>query len=142
MSMKTTMKYILWFKYITAKDVSLVGGKNASLGEMFSKLSKKGISVPDGFALTTKAYWRFLRWNKIDKKLDDVFQNFNPHSIESLQKTGKLAREFIMRGAIPEDLKEEIIEAYCELRKKYSENITVAVRTSGVAEDTVSASFA
>ena len=140
--MKTTMKYILWFKDITAKDVSLVGGKNASLGEMFSKLSKKGISVPDGFALTTKAYWRFLRWNKIDKKLDDVFQNFNPHSIESLQKTGKLAREFIMRGAIPEDLKEEIIEAYCELRKKYSENITVAVRTSGVAEDTVSASFA
>ena len=84
--MNKKQMYILWFKDISSKDVPLVGGKNASLGEMLSKLSKKGISVPDGFALTTKAYWHYLKTNKIDKKLKEIFKDFNPKSIESYRK--------------------------------------------------------
>ena len=120
----------------------LVGGKNASLGEMFSQLTRKGINIPNGFALTTKAYWRYLKGNKIEKKLKDIFKEFNPNKIESLQKVGKLSRELILKGEIPEDLVKEIVRNYRVLGKKYGENPTVAVRTSGVAEDTASASFA
>jgi len=140
--MPKTKKFILWFSQISKNDVPLVGGKNASLGEMLGKLSKKGVQVPDGFALTTKAYWYYLKTNKIDKKLKEIFKDFNPKSIESLQKIGKLSREFIMKGEIPKDLKREIINGYRKLGKKYGQNPTVAVRTSGVAEDTATASFA
>ena len=139
---KKNKKYILWFKEISKKDLLLVGGKNSSLGEMFSKLSKKGISVPDGFALTAGAYWHYLKENGIDKKLKEIFQEFNPKSIESLQKTGELSRNLILKGEIPEDLKEEIIKAYRILGEKYGQKPTVGVRTSGVAEDTTKASFA
>ena len=135
-------KYILWFKEIRAKNVPLVGGKNASLGEMFSQLSRKRINIPNGFALTTKAYWRYLKGNKIEGKLKEIFREFNPDSIESLQKVGKLSRELIMKGEIPDDLKKETVRNYRILGKKYGKDPTVAVRTSGVAEDTASASFA
>jgi len=140
--MNKKQKYILWFNQISKKDVPLVGGKNASLGEMFSKLTQKGVNIPNGFALTTDAYWHYLKSNKIDKELKKIFQKFNPKSIESLQKTGKLSRNLILRGKLPEDLKKEIITAYRELGKKYGSNSDVAVRTSGVAEDTLGASFA
>lgn len=138
----TSEKYILPFKEIRSTDVPLVGGKNASLGEMLSQLTEKGINVPDGFALTTAAYWRYLKANGIDEKLKAIFQNFNPKKIESLQKAGKASRALIMQGKMPEDLKEEIIKAYQILSQKYGKNPTVAVRTSGVAEDTATASFA
>jgi len=135
-------KYILWFKDIRSDDVPSVGGKNASLGEMLSQLSKKGINVPDGFALTTRAYWRYLKANKIDEKLKEIFRKFNPQSIENLQRTGKLSRDLILKDEIPSDLKKEIVEAYRQLGEKYGQNPVVAVRTSGVAEDTATASFA
>ncbi|KPJ55838.1 phosphoenolpyruvate synthase [Parcubacteria bacterium DG_74_2] len=141
--MKKSQKYILWFSEISKKDVSLVGGKNASLGEMFSKLSKKDIQIPDGFVLTSKAYWYFLKQNKIDKALKQTFKAFNPASIKSLQQTGKKARNLILRSEFPEDLKKEIIQSYKELSKKYKEkNISVAARSSATAEDLPSASFA
>ena len=135
-------KYILWFKDISKKDVALVGGKNASLGEMFSKLTKKGINIPNGFALTTKAYWRYLQYNKIDKKLKVIFRDFKPQNMKSLQKTGELSRNLILKGKIPEDLKREVIAAYGKLGEQYGSNTAFAVRTSGVAEDTAGASFA
>lgn len=135
--------YILPFKDISIKNVNLVGGKNASLGEMFSQLSKKGVEVPDGFALTTKAYWYFFKTNDLDKKLKDIFKKFNPKSIKSLQKTGKEARRVILKAVLPEDLKKEIISAYQELSLKHNQkNISVAVRSSGVAEDSPRDSFA
>ena len=141
--MKKNKKYILWFKEISKKDVPLVGGKNASLGEMLGKLSKKGVQVPDGFALTTKAYWHFLEENKIDKKLKEIFKKFNQRDIKSLQKTGGKVRNLILKAKIPEDLKREIARVYQELSKKCNEkNASVAVRTSGVAEDAPTASFA
>ena len=136
-------KYILWFKQINSKDVALVGGKNASLGEMVRNLSKEGINIPDGFALTSKAFWYFLKKNKIDKELKNVFQKFNPKSLDSLIKTGKASRDLILNADIPNDLKKKIIRSYKRLCKKYKQdNVDVAVRSSATAEDLATASFA
>ena len=135
-------KFILWFKDISIKDVPLVGGKNASLGEMYSNLTKQGINIPNGFALTAKAYWYYLKHNKIDKELKKIFQKFNPKSIKSLQQTGKAARNLILKADFPEDLEEEIIKSYQKLGREYGETPNVAVRSSATAEDLPSASFA
>jgi len=135
-------KYILWFKEISAKDVPLVGGKNASLGEMFSKLTKKGINIPDGFAITTKAYRGFVKTNKIDKELKEIFRKLDSKSIKSIQKTGRAARNLFLKAKLPEDLKREITEAYQVLGRKHNQNPDVAVRSSGVAEDAPTMSFA
>ncbi|XOB41427.1 MAG: phosphoenolpyruvate synthase [Candidatus Nealsonbacteria bacterium] len=138
-----TKKLILWLKDISKKDTKLVGGKNASLGEMFSNLGKKGISIPDGFATTSRAYWYFLKENGIDKELKKIFKDFNPKSLTSLKKTGSLARKLILEGKFPKDLEREIIKNYKTLSKKYSEDKTdVAVRSSATAEDLKTASFA
>lgn len=142
--MDKKQKHILWFKEINKNDVSLVGGKNASLGEMFSHLSRVGgINIPDGFALTSAAYRCFLKTNKIDKKLKEIFRGFNPKSIKSLQETGQKARKLILRAEFPEDFKKEILDNYKKLSKQYGENFTdVAVRSSATAEDMATASFA
>ena len=140
---KKPPKYILSFDEISIKDVPLVGGKNASLGEMIGELSKKGVRVPDGFALTTDAFWYFLKENNFEKKLKEIFFRFNPKSIQSLQQAGKEARGLILKGKFPEDLKKEIIRAYKKLSEKYRQkNTDVAVRSSGVAEDSPRDSFA
>jgi len=133
-------KNILWLKEISFKDVPMVGGKNASLGEMYNAFSK--INIPDGFALTTKAYWRFLEANKLDEQLSDIFKEFNPKSIRSLQKTGRKARNLIIKAEFPKELKDEILKAYRKLGEKYDKNPDVAVRSSGVVEDMPNASFA
>jgi pyruvate, water dikinase len=135
-------KYILWFKEIGIKDLPRVGGKNASLGEMYNRLTKKGINVPDGFAFTTAAYWYFLKKNKLEKELKEIFAEFNPKSIKSLQETGKKARKLVLTGEFPEDLRKEIIKAYRKLGRKYGENCETAVRSSGMAEDSPRDSFA
>ncbi len=141
--MKKSNKYILWFKNISHRDVSLVGGKNASLGEMFSKLSKKGINVPDGFALTSKTYWYFLKENGIDRKLKEIFKKFNPKSLKSLEETAKTIKNLILKGKFPKDLEQEIIKNYKKLSREYGELFAdVAVRSSGTAEDLATASFA
>lgn len=134
---------ILWFKDISKKDSPLVGGKNSSLGEMFSQLTKKGINIPDGFASTSKAYWYFLKENKIDKRLKEIFKKFNPKSLKSLKETGRASREIILKGKLPKDLREEIIKSYNKLSQKYGQkNTDVAVRSSATAEDLKTASFA
>ncbi len=139
---KKSQKNILWLKEINFKDVPLVGGKNASLGEMYGELSKKGVNIPDGFALTTQTYWKFLKTNKIDKKLKEIFKKFNPKSIKSLQKVGRASRELIKKAEFSEDLKKDIAKAYRKLARKYGKNPGVAVRSSGVCEDMPEASFA
>jgi len=136
------MSYIKWFKDITIKDVPLVGGKNASLGEMYRYLTPKGINIPNGFALTTKAYWKFLKANDLDKTLTEIFKDFNPKSIKSIQEIGKKCRTAIAKGTFPQDLREEILNVYNQLGKIYGKNPDVAVRTSGVAEDMPNTSFA
>ncbi len=136
-------KYILWFDEISKDDVALVGGKNASLGEMFSNLIDKGINVPDGFALTSSFYWQFIKENNLQEKLEKVFSDFDPQNIQSLQKTGKKSRNLIMRSNLSQELKKEISTFYQKLSAKYQQKeVDVAVRTSGVAEDSPTTSFA
>ncbi|MBU0476691.1 phosphoenolpyruvate synthase [Patescibacteria group bacterium] len=139
---KKEKKFILWFSEISKKDTPLVGGKNSSLGEMYSKLTQKGINVPDGFATSSKAYWYYLKENEIDKELEQIFSNFNPNSLESLKETGKASRNLILKAQFPKDLEKEIIESYKKLEKKYGKNVEVAVRSSATAEDLADASFA
>ena len=136
-------KFILWFKDISIKDSPLVGGKNASLGEMFSKLSEKGINIPNGFAITSETFRYYLSFNKIDEKLKEIFEKFNPKSIKSLKETGTKSRQLIFRGKFPPDIEKEILENYQNLSRIYKQkNVDVAVRSSATAEDLATASFA
>ncbi|MDP2951277.1 MAG: PEP/pyruvate-binding domain-containing protein, partial [bacterium] len=137
------MQYIKWFKEISKKDLALVGGKNGSLGEMFSNLTQRGINIPNGFCLTSDAYWYFLKENKIDDKLKKIFQKYNPKSIKSLQRASKKARNLILFADFPEDLKKEILASYEVLSESYkTSSADVAVRSSATAEDLPNASFA
>ncbi|MFA4998519.1 MAG: phosphoenolpyruvate synthase [Candidatus Paceibacterota bacterium] len=136
-------KLILKFSEISKKDVALVGGKNASLGEMFSNLGKKGISVPDGFATTSQAYWYFLKKNGLLPKLKNIFKELDTKDVRSLKKVSQEARTLVLRSKFPDDLEREIVRAYRELSAKYGEKYTdVAARSSATAEDLPSASFA
>ena len=140
--MSSSKPFILWFDEITKDDVPLVGGKNASLGEMYSKLSPKGIKVPYGFAVTAEAYKHFIRENKLESKIKDILKGLDTHDVEDLQKRGKKIRNLILRAKMPEDLKKEIESAYHKLEEKYEKNVDVAVRSSATAEDLPDASFA
>ncbi|PIX03249.1 phosphoenolpyruvate synthase [bacterium (Candidatus Gribaldobacteria) CG_4_8_14_3_um_filter_42_11] len=141
--MEKKEKYILWFSEINKDDGALVGGKNASLGEMYNQLNQQGVRVPNGFALTASAYWYFLKFNHLDEKLAEVFSQFNRRSLVSLAKTGQAARRLILQAKLPPDLAQQIREYYRELSQKSGQpNITVAVRSSATAEDLKGASFA
>jgi pyruvate,water dikinase len=136
-------KLVLKFSEISAKDVPLVGGKNASLGEMFNQLTQKGVKIPDGYAITSEAFWYYLRFNRIDKKLKEIFTKINRNNLKSLQEAGKEARQSILNAKFPPDLEKEILENYRWLSKKYGQKATdVAVRSSATAEDLADASFA
>ncbi len=134
--------YIKWFKEIGIKDVGEVGGKNASLGEMYNHLTPLGVHVPNGFAVTAAAYRHYLDANNLWEPLQELFKNFNPDNINELKKVGKTSRELIMKGEIPDDLKKDILEGYKELQKEYGEDVSLAVRSSATAEDSPTASFA
>ena len=143
--MNKNEKYILWFNELTIKDIPLVGGKNASLGEMYRNLKKKGISIPNGFAITAYAYKQFLKINKIEQKIRTSLKNLNTNKIADLKRRGKKVREIILSGKFPADLKKDIIEAYKKLAKFYKIsplNLDVAIRSSATAEDLPDASFA
>ncbi len=135
-------RYIKWFKEIGIDTVNEVGGKNASLGEMYNYLTPLGVNVPNGFAVTALAYRHYLSYNNLWEPLSNLFENFNPDDIDKLQEIGKAARDMIMRGEIPDDLKKEILKGYIELKKEYGEDLSLAVRSSATAEDSPSASFA
>jgi len=140
---KKSQKHILFFKDITLKDIPLVGGKNASLGEMISVLSRKGVNIPGGFALTADAFWYFIEKNNLYQELKQIFKELNPESIKSIEKAGKRARSLILNARLPKELKKEIIDAYKKLSSQYGgTNIDVAVRSSATCEDMPDASFA
>jgi len=136
------MKQVLFFSEIRNKDVSKVGGKNASLGEMYSKLKTKGIRVPNGFALTSGAYDYFIKENKLDDKIKLILSDLDTHNIKSLRIKGKQIRNLIINSKIPEKLEVEILKSYKRLCKEYGGKIGVAVRSSATAEDLPDASFA
>jgi pyruvate,water dikinase len=136
------MANTLFFSEIRKKDVGVVGGKNASLGEMYSLLTPKGIKIPNGFATTADAYKNFLAFNGIDKKLEKLFDGLDLTKLENVQKAGKKSRELILNGKFPDDIKKDIIAGYRKLCEEYGENCDVAVRSSATAEDLPDASFA
>ncbi len=133
---------ILWFSEIRKENVGQVGGKGASLGEMYSLLTPKGINIPNGFSTTAHAYLSFLQYNGFDKKLKELFDKLNPNDLSSVQETGKKARNLILSGKLPPDLREDIVEAYQKLCQEYGKNTDVAIRSSATAEDLPNASFA
>ncbi len=135
-------RFIKWFKEIGIDTVNEVGGKNASLGEMYNHLTPLGVNVPNGFAVTALAYKHYLSYNNLWEPLSNLFEKFNPDDIDKLQEIGKAARDMIMRGKIPDDLKKEILKGYSELKKEYGEDLSLAVRSSATAEDSPTASFA
>jgi len=138
-----TNKYIVDLSEIQLTDLELVGGKNASLGEMIQNLSKLGINIPGGFALTVDAYWQFINHNKLDNKIRKLIRKMKKDDLVSLKKTGLEIRQLIRNGKWPRQVKEEIRDSYTSLSQKYGQNITdVAVRSSATAEDLPDASFA
>jgi pyruvate,water dikinase len=136
------MKYIKFFSEISAEDTTLVGGKNANLGEMYNKLADVGVPVPNGFAVTAKGYDYFIKFNNLEEKIHNVLKGLDTHNIEDLHKNGEEIRNLIKSGEFPEDLKNEILNAFQKLKEEYGEDLTVAVRSSATAEDLPGASFA
>lgn len=137
------MRYINFFKEISIKDIAIVGGKNASLGEMYQKLGKKGINIPNGFATTSEAYWLVLEENHIKDKIQKILEGLDISDSENLQKRGAKIRKLFLKAYLPQVLKEEITEAYESLSKEYgASQLDVAVRSSATAEDLPEASFA
>lgn len=135
-------KFIRWFSEVTNKDVGLVGGKNASLGEMVRTVAKQGVSVPDGFAITAEAYFHLLDKSGVRQKIRKILSDLNTHNMKNLADRGKLVRDAILAAPFPKDLEEEIRVAYRELERREGKDVDVAVRSSATAEDLPDASFA
>ena len=136
-------KSILWFNQISNTDVPKVGGKNASLGEMYSKLTKKGVAIPNGFAVTADAYDDFVTTTGVKKEIRRILKGLNTHDIRDLQAKAKAVRQAILQADFPEDLEQDIIKAYEKLSKEFKKkDVDVAVRSSATAEDLPDASFA
>jgi pyruvate,water dikinase len=136
------MAFIKTFAELGRNDVAEVGGKNASLGEMYGALAPKGVSVPNGFATTSKAYWLFIDENNLREKITKALDNLNVDDVTALQKTGAMIRNWIMAASMPLDLQHAIAKAYQQLEETYGSKVDVAVRSSATAEDLPDASFA
>ncbi len=134
--------YIRWFNEIGIDDVPLVGGKNASLGEMVRELSAKGVKVPNGFAVTAEAYRYFLQEAKLDQRMVEILRGLDTRDIGNLRRRGLQVRQAILSAVLPTDLEEEIVAAYDGLSDGASQPLDVAVRSSATAEDLPDASFA
>lgn len=132
----------LWFDEIGIEDIPLVGGKNASLGEMIRQLKPKGVNVPTGFAITAYAYRYFIEKAGLEAKLRELFADLDVDDVSNLQQHGKKARRFILSINFPPELEAAIGEAYQNLCEQYGEDTDVAVRSSATAEDLPDASFA
>jgi len=136
-------KNIIWFNEISKEDVFLVGGKNASLGEMICHLTPKGINIPDGFATTSLAYYDFFKKTGLKNKIEEILKDIDFSNIKMLGEKGRTIRKLIIRSELPSELKDEIIRFYRLLSQKYNERETdVAIRSSATAEDLPNASFA
>ncbi len=146
-------QYILWFDEIDKRDIPLVGGKNANLGEMYQNITKsksqlfphEQVKVPFGFSVTAYAYRIFLQKNGLDEKIKTILANLNTSDMHALDKAGSEVRELILNSSFPPDLQHAITDAYENLAKKLDlplEKLDVAVRSSATAEDLANASFA
>lgn len=137
------MILIKFYKDLGIKDVPSVGGKNASLGEMFRTLTAQNIRVPNGFATTSEAYRHFFSETGLMQEIRKILKGLNTHNVNDLTRRGQKVRELIIKAEFPDKLKKEIISAYDKLSKIYkTKNVHVAVRSSATAEDLPDASFA
>ncbi|MEA1920336.1 MAG: phosphoenolpyruvate synthase [Campylobacterota bacterium] len=137
------MKYVRFFETLGIADVPLVGGKNASLGEMFQHLEHLGVKVPNGFSTTTDAYQLLLAQNDLSSRIETLMAELNVEDVTALQVCAKAVRELILNEPLPRELEEEIALGYKKLSQLYEKSdIDVAVRSSATAEDLPDASFA
>ncbi|HEY9620798.1 MAG TPA: phosphoenolpyruvate synthase [Crinalium sp.] len=155
--------FVLWFEQVGIADIPLVGGKNASLGEMIQQLTSKGVNVPTGFATTAHAFRYFIQRAGLDDRLRQLFSDLNVEDVRNLQERGRQARSMILNTPFPEELETAITDAYVKLCERYgtvselcdrlppaerdacqqySNEVDVAVRSSATAEDLPDASFA
>ena len=142
MAEKHDEELILWFDDIGIDDVPLVGGKNASLGEMYQHLTSKGVAVPHGFAITAYAYRYLLKAAGIEDDIKSVLSDLDIEDMHNLAERGQKCRDIIRNAPFPDDLRDAVIAAYQKMEAEYGENVDVAVRSSATAEDLPDASFA
>ncbi|MDP2750880.1 MAG: phosphoenolpyruvate synthase [Nanoarchaeota archaeon] len=133
---------MLWFDQTGIEDVPIVGGKNASLGEMYRNLTSKGVRIPNGFSITATAYRYFIEKAGIRDRIQEILKDLDTRNIQNLQDRGEKIRILIRNSEFPPELTKVIIEAYANMCKDYGANTDVAVRSSATAEDLPDASFA
>jgi pyruvate,water dikinase len=135
-------RFVRWFNELSLADVSSVGGKNASLGELYRELAPAGIRVPNGFAITADGYRHFVAENKLGATIRDALAELNTANFAQLADRGRRIREAILAVRVPDDLRREILAAYARLCEEARGEVDVAVRSSATAEDLPGASFA
>jgi pyruvate,water dikinase len=137
------IQFIKWFEEISIQDIPLVGGKNASLGEMFQRLTPQGINIPPGFAVTADAFSSLVAQSDISEKIYSMLSSLDTQDTSELAKVGHKIRAIIRNAGIPEEVAHEIRNAYAELCDRTGvAELDVAVRSSATAEDLPDASFA
>jgi pyruvate,water dikinase len=134
--------YVLWFKDLTIGDVPVVGGKTASLGEMYNALRGKGVRIPNGFAITAHAYRHLMESTGAMDRVRDILADLDTSDMENLASRGRRIRAMVRSLEFPPDLREAILAAYRQLGEQYGKDVDVAVRSSATAEDLPDASFA
>ncbi len=140
--MSVVPPYVLDFADVTLEDIGKVGGKNASLGELFRALAPKGVRVLDGFATTADAYRHMLACGGLERRLSSIFRSFDPEDLADLARRGEGARAAVLETPIPDDLRRAVLDAYARLSARLGREPEVAVRSSATAEDLPEASFA
>jgi len=135
-------RYVKWFHEIGIDDTQKVGGKNASLGEMYRHLTAEGVRIPNGFAVTAEAYRLFLQSNGLETQLKEILDGLDYEEVAALRRAGSACRAKIQTAEIPAQVTEEILEGYARLREEYGDALSLAVRSSATAEDSPEASFA
>ncbi|MDA8363589.1 MAG: phosphoenolpyruvate synthase [Gammaproteobacteria bacterium] len=140
--MSSNQRFIRYFQDIGIDDVPLVGGKNASLGEMYRALTPLGVKVPNGFAITAEAYRDMLTQARAWEGLHALLDGLNKDDVAELARRAREARDLVYGAGLSPDLRDEILSAYARLREQYGPELSVAVRSSATAEDLPTASFA
>ncbi len=135
-------KFVMWFSELLIGDVPVVGGKNASLGEMYRKLGSKGVKIPNGFAVTAHAYRHYIEKTGLRQKIREELRGLDTGNMASLSSRGRNIRQMIINTPVPKEVEDEILRAYSKLESQYGKGVDVAVRSSATAEDLPDASFA
>ncbi len=134
--------YFLWLNQVSQSDINLVGGKNASLGEMLQQLEDRGIQVPHGFTTTSRAFIEFLKLNELDEKIYSLLDALDVDNVGQLSQHGEQIRQWILQAPFPQAIEQALRQACHHLQNEYSADISFAVRSSATAEDLPDASFA